>query len=308
MEKKEVATHYSLPEASDLEKSIAKEYKIGFASIPSYLEGFGSFLFPMRIPSEDLKDSHESRGATDLYDEALLEVYGLALAKAEIAASEATEENAGSVLDNILSEKDDFFLGELQKKDNWKKYLTMDCITGWYDDKRRAVMRGLANKGITLQEKVDKADTPAAPKPRRFRLLYGVTIANTVLLAALASYAVVGSIFGVSMFRKETQSIKQEMEMKEKAYIYQFYEFADRIDPPENEKDKIKKHNLPLAERIEKVIQVYENRIIAKGEARYQAISAGQREQWKRDIIAMIKEGKFDGAIEGYLKRKMGGD
>jgi len=308
MEKKEAAKHYSLPEASVLERDVAKEYKKGFAGVPSYLDGFGGYLFPTRIPSEDLKDSHESRGATDLYDEALLEVYGLALAKAEIAASEATEKNAGALLDNILSEKDDFFLGELQKKDNWQKYLTMDCITGWYDDKRRAAMRGLAKKGITLQEKVDKIEIPAVPKPRRFRLLYGVTIANTVLLAALAAYAVVGSIFGASMFRKETQAIKQEMEMKEKAYIYQFYEFADRIDPPKDEKDKIAKHNLPLAERIEKVIQVYENRIIAKGEARYQAISFGQREQWKKDIIDMIKEGKFDEAIEGYLKRKMGGD
>lgn len=307
MEKKEAATHYSLPVISDLEAGIAKEYKKGFASVPSYLKGFGNFLFALRVPSEDLKDSHESRGATDLYDEALLEVYGLALAKAEISAYDATEKNANALLDSILSDNDDFFLGELKKKDNWQRYLTTDCITGWYDDKRRAAMRGLAKKGITLQEKVDKVEFPVS-KPRRFRLLYGVTIANTVLLAALAAYAVVGSIFGVSMFRSETQSIKQEMEMKEKAYIYQFYEFADRIDPPENEKDKIAKHNLPLAERIEKVIQVYENRIIAKGEARYQAISAGQREQWKSDIIAMIKEGKFDEAIEGYLKRKMGGD
>ena len=169
-----------------------------------------------------------------------------------------------------------------------------------YFDDREAVIINVYNQMLAHEKNI-------AAKPRRFKLLYGLTIANTLLLASLAVYAVVGTIQGISMFKKETQSIKQEIEMKEKSYIFQFYEFADRIDPPKDAKDKDAKHNLPLAERVDQVIQVYENRIIAKGETRYQTISNEGRQQMKTDIITMIKEGKFDDAIEGYLKRKMQG-
>ena len=311
MVKKEAHKHYILPSVSDLENRIAKEYRVAYARVPSFLEDFGDFVFPLRIPSENLKDSHESRGATDVYDEQLLELYSLALAKAEIAASDATPDNAGTVLDNILNETDDFFLGELQKREKWQQYLTTTCITGWYDDKRRAAVRGLAKKRITLQEKVEEKTEPVAvtsdSQPRRFRLLYGLTIANTFLLAALTTYAIVGSIYGVSMFRKETQSIKQEIEMKENAYVYQFYEFADRIDSPENKKDEEKKRKTPLPERVMQVLQVYEKRLIAQGETRYREISAEDYKRWGDDFIKRIENGEinFEKIIEAYFKRKL---
>ena len=201
MRKKEAHTHYTSPLAYDLENSVAKEYKTAYAK-NHFLEGFGNFLFAVRVPSENLKDSHEDRGATDVYDEQLLELYALSLAKAEIEASEATADTAGTVLDNILNETDDLFLGELQKREKWQKYLTLECITGWYDDKRRAAARGLAKKGITLQEKVDEVDVPAVPKPRKLWPLYKLVVANTVLLAGLAVGAVVGALYGDSKFRK----------------------------------------------------------------------------------------------------------
>jgi hypothetical protein len=307
MGKKEVRKHYVLPSASDLENRIAKDYRVAYARVPSFLEDFGDFVFPLRIPSEDLKDSHESRGATDVYDEQLLELYSIALAKAEIAASDATPDNAGAVLDSILNESDDFFLGELQKREKWQKYLATNCITGWYDDKRRAALRGLAKKGITLQEKTREVIIKEVSKQRKLWPLYALTIANTVLLSALAVYAVVGTIQGVSWFQQEKQSLEQGMNMKERAYIYQFYEFADKIDPPKDAKDKEKKRNTPLPERVMQVLQVYEKRLIAQGETKFREISAEDYQNWGDDFIRRLENGEvdFDKIMEAYFKRKL---
>ncbi|MBW3002246.1 hypothetical protein KY338_03745 [Candidatus Woesearchaeota archaeon] len=310
VEKEDIKQHYKLPLASDLENKIAREYKVAFAKIPSFLEDFGDFLFPLRIPSEDLKDSHESRGATDVYDEQLLELYALSLAKAEIAASEATPETATSILDKILGEQDDLFLSELNKKSKWQSYLSPECIAAWYDDKRRAALRGLARKGITLQEKLEeKPESVSGPQPGRFRLLYGLTIANTFLLAALTAYAVIGSIYGISVFQKEKQSLELEMDMKEKAYIHQFYEFADKIDPPKDDNDKEKKRKIPLPERVMQVLKVYEQRLIDQGENRYRKVSAADYQRWGDDFIKRLENGEvdFDKIMEAYFRKKMEG-
>jgi hypothetical protein len=310
MGKKEAHKHYELPLASELENNIAREYRVAFAKIPSFLEDFGGFLFPLRIPSDDLKDSHESRGATDVYDEQLLELYSLALAKAEVAASESGPGTAASVLDNILGEQDDLFLGELMKRSKWQDYLSPECVSAWYDDKRRAAMRGLAKKGILLQEKIKKqTESSAVPQKRRFGLLHGLTIANTVLLAALAAYAVIGSIYGISMFKKETQDIRQEMNMKERAYVYQFYEFADRVDPPKDEKEKEVKHSIPLAERVDQVLKAYEKRFMDNAEEKYREISAQDYRRWGDDFIRRIENGEinFEKIMESYFKKKLEG-
>lgn len=206
-QKEDTKQHYTLPLTSELEQELAKEYKRAYAKT-CYLDGFGDFLFAVRVPSEDLKDSHESRGATDVYDEQLLEIYALGLAKAEIEASKATEENAAGVLDNILSTKEDFFLDELEKRDKWHKYMTRDCITGWYDDKRRAALRGFAKNGITLQEKL-KETMPVVSISRQPKLwpLYTLPIINTFAVAALG----IGALIGYNKVEEKAQKMEKKV-------------------------------------------------------------------------------------------------
>ena len=206
--KEETRQHYVLPPVSKLEQELAKEYKRAYAK-ECYLDGFGGFLFAVRVPSEDLKDSHETRGATDVYDEQLLELYALALAKAEIEASESTKENASSTLDKILGAKDDFFLDELEKREKWNKYLIRDCITGWYDDKRRAAMRGLAKKGITLQEKAAETPAPIVSVPRqpRLRPLYALILINTAAVAAIG----IGALIAYSKFEDKAKDMETKV-------------------------------------------------------------------------------------------------
>ena len=206
--KEDTKQHYTLPPVSELEQELAKEYKRAYAK-DCYLDGFGGFLFAVRVPSEHLKDSHESRGATDVYDEQLLELYSTALAKAEIKASEATEEIASSTLDRILGAKDDFFLDELEKREKWHKYLTKECITGWYDDKRRAALRGLAKKGITLQGKIAETPVPVASAPKQPRLwaLYSLIIINTAAIASIG----IGALIAYSKFEDKAKDMETKV-------------------------------------------------------------------------------------------------
>jgi len=216
-QKEDIKQHYKSPIVSELEQKLARKYMKAYAK-ECYFEGFGDFLFPVRIPSENLKDSHESRGATDVYDEQLLEIYALGLAKAEIEASKANKKNVSDVLDNILSAKEDFFLDELEKRDKWHKYLTRDCITGWYDDKRRAALRGFAKKGITLKEKVEETSAPIASitKQKRFWPLYALTITNTIAVIALG----IGALIGYSKFEDQAQNMETKVNTSIKKMEY----------------------------------------------------------------------------------------
>ncbi|MBW3004247.1 hypothetical protein KY310_00230 [Candidatus Woesearchaeota archaeon] len=186
--------------------------------------------------------------------------------------------------------------GERVKRDQYRE------IKESYFDDREAVIMNVYNQ-MLVHEKT------AAEKPGRLRLLHGLAVTSTALLLALTAYAVIGSIYGISMFKKEKQSLEQGMDMKERAYIYQFYEFADKIDPPKDEKDREKKRVIPLPERVMQVLQVYEKRLIAQGETRYREVSAEDYKRWGDDFIRRLENGEvdFDKIMEAYFKKKMEG-
>ncbi|MBD3304504.1 hypothetical protein GF343_05130 [Candidatus Woesearchaeota archaeon] len=314
VEKEGVRQHYQLPVFSDLEKKVGREYFVGY-SRQMQAEGFGCFAFVEAATPRHVDDEGNPQVDSNKYDSAFLELYTSSLARIEIQAASASPDNARQVLEEVLqtSVADDSFLQELKKRRAWAGYISEESIAAWYDDKRRAALRGLAKKGITLQEKAEEKTEPAAvpeaPKPRRYRLLYGLAIANTFLLAAMMAAGTAGVFYGVSWLKKSQESMEQKMDMKERAYIYQFYEFADRVDPPEDEKDKKAKHKIPLAERVDQVLKAYEERFIDKAEERYRKISVQDYKRWNDDFIRRLENGEidFDKIMESYFRKKMEG-
>lgn len=314
VEKEDIRQHYRLPVFSELEKKVGREYFVGY-SRQMQVEGFGLFGFIEKAAPAHLTDIGDPQVDSNQYDSDFLELYSTALAKIEIMAASAGQDNANQILNDILKTPvaDDFFLNELRKRPFWARYVHEESIAAWYDDKRRAALRGLGKKGITLQEKTEEKTVPVvvpeAARPGRHRLLYGLTIANTALLAAIIAGGVAGIFHGVSWFKKSQQSMEQKMDMKERAYIYQFYEFADRVDPPADEQDKEAKHKIPLAERVDQVLKAYEKRFIDKAEERYRKISVQDYKHWNDDFIKRLENGEinFDKIMESYFRKKLEG-
>ncbi|MBN1644531.1 hypothetical protein JW851_00625 [Candidatus Woesearchaeota archaeon] len=138
----------SLPVCSDLEERLSKEYRSGYPDF--YLSGFGAYRFTESVP-ESFKDSANPKKDSDKYDTELLMLYSLALAKVEADASNTAEDPEVFIerITTIPSSKD-FFINELNKRERWKKYTHPDCIIAWYDDKRRAAIRGFRNSGRNI--------------------------------------------------------------------------------------------------------------------------------------------------------------
>ena len=105
---------------------------------------------------------------------------------------------------------DDFFLGELVKRDAWQKYVHPESIIAWYDDKRRAALRGLAKKGLFLQEKaVPKEDAaiPKTDKQKRHWPLYALVVSNLVVCAGIAASQFVGYL-KLKKFEEKAESLE----------------------------------------------------------------------------------------------------
>jgi len=134
----------------------------------------------------------------------------LALAKAEIEASASV--NAENALDAICQMKvsDDFFLGELVKRDAWQKYVNPESIIAWYDDKRRAALRGLAKKGVVLHEKAvheEKQAVLPVQEQKRHWPLYALVVSNLVICAGIAASQFVGYL-KLKKFEEKAESLE----------------------------------------------------------------------------------------------------
>jgi len=202
VEKEDVRQHYRLPVFSDLEKKVGREYNLAYSK-EMHFEGFGRFAFVEAATPKYLDDVGNPEVDSNKYDSAFLELYTNSLARIELLASSAGPENARQVLEEVLqtSVADDQFLQELNKRESWAKYINEESVIAWYDDKRRAALRGLEKKGISLQEKAEpETIVREIVKSEKHWPLYVMIAANTVLLAGLAVGGIVAAVYGKSKF------------------------------------------------------------------------------------------------------------
>lgn len=205
MKKEDVRQHYAFPVFSGLEKKAGKEYLRGYSK-GMHLDGFGEYLFIERAAPAKIRDVGNPNIDSNQYDTDFMTLYAGSLARVELLASSASPDNASQVLDEILRTPaaEDFFLTELQKRESWKRYVHEESVAAWYDDKRRAALRGLAKKGIILQEKQEPEPVifREAAKPERRWPLYAMLAANTVILAGLAVGGIAAALYGESKFSR----------------------------------------------------------------------------------------------------------